>query len=133
MGGACLFVYSENNDYAIDIHEKFDIILVLLFVGWIFGVLSGIAAIVGQATLFKILMVPQIVHLAGFIMLHVYRLRGAGYFCSGHYNPDNWDDAPLKSKGSFLLGYMITLWVLIGGLCIIITLVYLSRRKNAPQ
>ena len=55
--------------------------------------------------------------LAGFIMLHIYRFKAAGKFCSGDY-ADNRGDAPLWSKGSLLLGFMIFTWSLVGVGCV---------------
>ena len=113
----CLLVYTDDQNYAIDMHDKFNVVLLLLFVGWGVGIANGIIAFMGCRGIANSLALLQLANLAGFIMLHIYRFKAAGQFCSGSFNPSNWSDAPLKSKGSFLLGYMITVWSLIGCCC----------------
>ena len=98
-------------------HDKFNVVLLLLFVGWGVGIANGVIAFMGCRGIANLLALLQLANLAGFIMLHIYRFKAAGQFCSGKFNPSNWSDAPLKSKGSFLLGYMITIWSLIGCCC----------------
>ena len=126
----CLGVYSIDENYAIDVHEKFNIVLLLLFVGWGFGIINGIVAAIGCVNLAKILAIPQVANLAGFIMLHIYRFKASGKFCSGQYNPDNWSDAPLKSKGSYLLGYMIAMWAMLGCCCCVVFLAVCAGAKR---
>ena len=125
---SCLAVYTENENYAINVHDKFNIVLLLIFIGFGFGIINGIVAAIGCTGLAKILALPQLANLAGFIMLHIYRFKASGQFCSGHYNPDNWNDAPLKSKGSFLLGFMITAWASLACCCCLVFLIVCNKR-----
>ena len=110
-------VYTDDENYAVDVHEKFDIVLLLTFLGWGAGVVLGLFVFVTDKPCVNMLGLTQLATAAGFIMLHVYRFQPAAQFCSGHFNPPDWSDAPLKSKGGFLLGYMITMWCLIGCVC----------------
>ena len=131
--GTCPLVYIGNDNDTTDIHEKFNIILLLLFIGWTSPVASGILKIMEFNCLANLLVLPEFVSIAGFFMIHIYRFRMSGEFCSGKYNPDNYSDAPLKSKGSFLLGYMITMWVFIGLWCCLCCVYMLALKQAASQ
>ena len=45
--GTCPYVYLANENSSTYIHEKFNLILLLLFIGWTSTVLSGILQIIG--------------------------------------------------------------------------------------
>lgn len=119
---SCNRVYSYDENYAVNVNEKFDIILLLTFLGWSACVVLGVFKFFKDSAIVNLLYLTQLLTVAGFIMLHIYRFQPAAYFCSGRYNPPNWSDAPLKSKGNFLLGYMITVWVIVGLTCCCLTM-----------
>ena len=115
---ACKAVYTENENLMIDIQKEFDLVLLLLFVGYIVAIASGLLKVVGLNIVANLLSLGSLVALAGFIMLHIYRFRAAGKFCSGDYASDSNADSPLWSKGNFLLGLMIANWSMVGLVCL---------------
>ena len=107
-------VDSENEEYMIDIHKEFNLVLLLLFVGSVVGIGAALLRCINLQMVGNCITIGQLVGFAGFIMLHIYRFQPAGKFCAGDYTKNRDADAPLWSKGSLLLGLMITSWVFIG-------------------
>ena len=99
-------------------------------VGWGAGVVHGIFSFLTNHCCNNIVGLFHLAWIAGFIMLHVYRFQAPGQFCTGHYNPPDWSNAPLKSKGGFLLGYMITIWCGIGCFICIFVCVVLAHKSQ---
>lgn len=87
--------------------------------------LSGIISLLGLAYL---------VQFAAFIMNHVYRLRHEGRVCAGSFlTEEEWKDEKvlenyLDSRASFLWGWLVANWVLIGlaclGCCVVVGLAF---------
>ena len=72
--------------------------------------------------------------LAGFIMMHVVRLRHSGRFCAGDdidsvekFLPDYGN---LHARGKYLLGYLIFFWVMCGLICVAGVLACLCGRRR---
>ena len=103
-------VYSEDPNVNVDIGKWFDMVLVLFFCGSILNIAAEVVRVIGLWMISGILYLGTFVSFAGFIMLHVFRFSNAGKFCSGDYTTNKDWDAPLWSKGNFLLGFMIFLW-----------------------
>ena len=111
---SCLDVYSDHPDEFIDIPKMYNIVLLLLFIGNCLTIVSGIIRMIGKNKISNFFAYGGFVTFAGFIMLHIYRFNVAGKFCSGDYSKDTKADAPLWSKGNYLFGYMVYIWVMIG-------------------
>ena len=113
-------VYSEDSDKYVDVTKMYNIILLLLFIGNCITILSGCLRICGSECngYSNCLGYGGLVTFAGFIMLHVFRFGNPGKFCSGDYTHDKEANAPLWSKGNYLFGYMVYMWVLIGLGCL---------------
>ena len=115
---ACKAVFTENENLMLDLHKEFDLVLLLLFVGYIVSIAAGLIRIVGLSIVANLLSLGGLVGFAGFIMLHIYRFRAVGKFCAGDYASDSSAEAPLWSKGNLLLGMMITTWSFVGLFCL---------------
>ena len=82
-------MYTDDQNDAIDMHDKFNVVLLLFFVEWGVGIANGVIAFMGCRGIANSLALLQLANLAGFIMLHIYRFKAAGQFCSGQFNPSN--------------------------------------------
>ena len=101
----------------LDIHKMFNVVLLVMFIGACVTIASALFMCCSLKIIANCLSLGSLASFAGFIMLHIYRFNPAGKFCSGDY-ADNRGDAPLWSKGSFLLGYMIFAWSSLGLACV---------------
>ena len=101
----------------LDIHKMFNVVLLVMFIGSCVTIASSLFMCINIRIIANCLSLGSLATFAGFIMLHIYRFNPAGKFCSGDY-ADKVGDAPLWSKGSFLLGFMIFTWSIVGLACV---------------
>ncbi len=55
---SCQFVFNHQGGNPIDVHEKFNLVLFILFIGWCCGIANGIVAALGCTFISKLLAIP---------------------------------------------------------------------------
>lgn len=130
------------DDDKTDVHERFNVILKIYFAVFITEVVRSAFMLIailtrkaGIAKIYQLLSLNDCLAFAALIILHVYRFRPSGKYCSGDYlredgaSEDDLDKNVtgvtfmgrgfLIERGRFLLGLVIWVWVGGIGLCLL--------------